>query len=146
MSRSLALDNICLRPARSWGHTEYSLNYHKEFLAKRTGLVPEDADCLKRAYDRFRFDFLFVNNDGLVAWDKGRLTDMGHADYAADGSDQRPPRPCPFSTPEEVWAFDAVEEYGLPDFNEQVAAYENQARLLRNTYPNQLCTGGYYKT
>ncbi len=71
---------------------------------------------------------------------------MGHAVYAADGSDRRQPTECPFQSVEEVWAFDAVEEYGLPDFDQQVHAYEQSIRTSRETCPNQLTTGGYYKT
>lgn len=72
----------------------------------------------------------------------GGATDMGHAEYAANGSDRSNAMECPFGTPEEVWAFDAVGEYGLPDFNEQVAAYEQSLQDARKRYPNQLITGG----
>lgn len=71
---------------------------------------------------------------------------MGHAKYAADAGDKRPPNVCPFETAEEVWDFDAVSEYGLPDFDEQVAAYEQIVQNDRQNYPDQLITGGYYKT
>ena len=147
MSRETALDNIHLRPTSRWGHTEYSLEYHGAYLAKHTGLAPEDSGLVPRAYDRFAFDFLWSTNDGLIDWGKaGRVTDMGHASYAADGSDQRAPAECPFKTPEEVWAFDAVEEYGLPDFDKQVEAYEKTIQDARARVPGQLKTGGYYKT
>jgi hypothetical protein len=71
---------------------------------------------------------------------------MGHASYALNGSDQTRPHECPFKDPEEVWAFDAVGEYGLPDFDEQVLAYENVIRKANADFPGQLTTGGYYKT
>lgn len=147
MSRTIALDNIFLRPSPRWGHTEYSLAYHKDYLAKRTGLPSDSAELLRRAYSRFQFDFNWSNNDGLIDWGKtGRTTDMGHASYASDGSDQTSPKQCPFTDVEEVWAFDAVSEYGLPGFDEQVLAYENTIRQARNEFPEQLTTGGYYKT
>jgi len=83
----------------------------------------------------------------MTDWDAaGRTTDMGHASYAADGSDQRQSAASPFRTVEEVWEFDAVEEYGLPDFDEQVEAYERIVQDGRQQYPNQLSTGGYYRT
>jgi hypothetical protein len=47
---------------------------------------------------------------------------------------------------EEVWDFDPVAEYGLPSFEEQVAAYEELNRAARESHPLQLTTGGYYKT
>ena len=48
MSIEVALDNIYLEPADTWAHTEYSLDYHKEYLAKRTGLAPDGAELLPR--------------------------------------------------------------------------------------------------
>jgi hypothetical protein len=147
MSRLTALDNIWLRPAERWGHTEYSFGYHQEYLAKRLGLSPDEPDLMRKAHDHFQFDFIWRTNHGLIDWAAtGRTTDMGHASYELTGNDQRPPKPCPFSSPDEVWAFDAVSEYGLPDFDEQVKAYENAVKQARDYYPGQLTTGGYYRT
>jgi hypothetical protein len=147
MSKQTALDNICLKPTGRWGHTEYSLDYHTSYLARKTGLLPDDPNLGRAANDLFAFDFLWSTNDGLVQWSKrGRTCDMGHAAYAADASDQREASQSPFHSAEEVWAFDAVSEYGLPDFDEQVAAYERQIEQARKECPNQLVTGGYYKT
>ncbi|MFC1671986.1 uroporphyrinogen decarboxylase family protein [Planctomycetota bacterium] len=147
MSRQIALDNIRLAPSARWGHTEYSLGYHKNYLAEKTGLAADDATLMKQAHDLFGFDFIWSTNDGLIDWAAaGRATDMGHAAYAADGSDKRELSESPFRTEHEVWAFDAVEEYGLPDFDEQVAAYEKLVQDARRAYPDQLTTGGYYKT
>jgi hypothetical protein len=145
MSIQTALDNIHLRPTSHWGHTEYSLRYHKDYFSKKTGLATESSDLLPRAYDQVKLDFNWSSNDGLIDWKRaGRITDMGHASYAADSSDQRSPIACPFNTAEEVWEFDAVKEYGLPDFNEQVKAYEDSIRQARREYPNLLTPGGYY--
>jgi len=147
MSIQTALDNISLRTTSHWGHTEYSLGYHKEYLSKHTGLAPDDPGLMRQAHDTFGFDFIWNTNDGLVNWGKsGRVTDMGHASYAADASDQRCSAESPFKTMEEVWAFNAVDEYGLPDMDEQVQAYEQKVQQSRQTFPNQLTTGGYYKT
>lgn len=147
MSRQIALDNIHLRPSARWGHTEYSLEYHGPYLAARTGLSETDGQLIPRAYERFAFDFLWSTNDGLVNWSKvGRTTNMGHAAYAADASDQKEAHASPFRTPEEVWAFDAVAEYGMPDFQAQVDAYQSQLDKARQRCPGQLTTGGYYKT
>ena len=147
MSRQTALDNIFLRPSSRWSHTEYSLEYHKDYLARKLGVPADDPGLNLKAYQHFAFDFLWSVNDGLVDWSaKGRVTDMGHAVYAADGSDKHEPKSSPFTSEEEVWAFDAVEEYGLPDFDAQVKAYEESIRAARKSCPNQLSTGGYYKT
>lgn len=147
MSIAVALDNICLRSSARWAHTEYSLEYHGDYFAGRTGLAAQAPDLLRRGYDRCGLDFIWSTNDGLVDWGRaGRITDMGHAAYAADAGDQRPPAESPFRTVEEVWEFDAVEEYGLPAFAEQVGAYERHVQEARRLFPNQLTTGGYYKT
>jgi hypothetical protein len=71
---------------------------------------------------------------------------MGHASYAADSSDQREPVDSPFKDDTDVWAFDAVAEYGLPEFDELVAYYERRLADARRDFPNQLITGGYYRT
>jgi len=147
MSIQTALDNISLKPSARWGHTEYSLVYHHDYLERCTGLAWNDSGLMRCVHDRFAFDFNWSTNDGLVNWDKaGRVPDMGHAAYAADGSDQTAPAASPFKSTEEVWAFDAVGEYGLPGVEEQVRAYENQIRRAREKFPEQLTTGGYYKT
>lgn len=147
MSQIVAMDNICLRPSARWAHTEYSLEYHKAYVAARTGRSPDDAEFHRQAYDRFAFDFRWNTNDGMVDWWKaGRMTDMGHAAYAVDGSDQRAPSPCPFRRVEDVWEFDAVAEYGLPDPDRQVQDYEARVQRERARFPDQLTTGGYYRT
>jgi hypothetical protein len=147
MSRQTALDNIALKPTARWGHTEYSLEYHRPYLAAKTGLPESHESLIPCAYDRFAFDFLWSTNDGMISWEKtGRTTDMGHASYAADGSDQTAPVKSPFQTAEEVWAFDAVAEYGLPVFEDQVNAYEHQVQQARVNRPNQLVIGGVYRT
>lgn len=71
---------------------------------------------------------------------------MGHAAYAGDGGDQRESVACPFNDPEEVWAFDPVKEYGLTPFAELVAGYEKAHTEKQSAFPNQVCTGGYYKS
>ena len=148
MSRQLALDTIALKPVARLAHTEYSLEYHQAYITRVAGVAADDPTRMRRFYKAWDYDFFWSVNDGLNGdWGRlGRSTDMGHAVYAADGSDQRNPQTSPFSEPEEVWAFDAVAEYGLPDFAAQVAAYEAQAQSARVKSPDQLTTGGYYKT
>lgn len=148
MSRELALAAINCQAAPRIAHTEYSLGYHPNYVQAKTGLSPSDPQAFRRLYELWEIDFNWSTNDGLHGdWaSRGRATDMGHAVYAADGSDMRPPQECPFKSIEEVWAFDPAAEYGLPDFAEQVAAYEKQMQEARTAWPDQLTTGGYYKT
>ncbi|MCX6984411.1 MAG: hypothetical protein NT118_06605, partial [Lentisphaerae bacterium] len=138
MSRKLAMDNISLTSKDGFAHTEYSLDYH-ETLKKKFNVA-----SLNNAFD---LDFLFYVNDGPVNWRKnGRVTDMGHAVYAENGSDERQPVVCPFNDIEEVLEFDPVKEYGLADFKETVKFYEDSYQKIQSGNPEQLITGGYYKT
>jgi hypothetical protein len=148
MSRQLALDTVWLRPTPRLAHTEYSLEYHTDTIRERTGLDPSDPRAIDRFYALCGIDFLWRTNDGLHGdWGRrGRITDMGHAEYAADGSDMRRPQTCPFETTADVWAFDPIREYGLPDFDAQVASYEAIVAEARVRHPDQLVPGGYYKT
>ncbi|MCF7853284.1 MAG: hypothetical protein K9N51_00690 [Candidatus Pacebacteria bacterium] len=147
MSKECALKNLNLESADRWAHTEYSLGYHPQFLEALAGVPEKHPEFSRRWKAALQIDFNFLVNDGLIDWaDTGRVTDMGHAVYAEDGSDKRQAVVCPFQTLEEVWAFDAVEEYGLPDKSEQVAAYEKIVREARENEPEQLTPGGTYKT
>lgn len=137
MSRQIALDTICLRPTPRIAHTEYSMEYHKEYIAK-LGQPFNDA---------WDIDLLWNTNDGPINWgEQGRATDMGHAVYAADGSDLHQAHPCPFLDPEEVYEFDPVREYGIPSHRELVKFYKDSYQRAQADNPNQLVTGGYYKT
>ncbi len=148
MSRQIALDAIHLRPTPRIAHTEYSVSsYHtgiiEATIGKRMGTVEDQ----RRFNDAWDIDLLWGVHDGPVGWgQRGRVTDMGHADYAEGGADRRETVSCPFESPEEVLAFDAVKEYGLPDFGELVRFYEDHYQATCATFPGQLYTGGYYKT
>ena len=148
MSRTVALDNINLRPSSAWGRTEYSMDYHRGLALRLTGLEPGAAGAGRALNDALGFDFCWSTQDGIYDdWlARGRATDMGHAEYAEAGSDRRQPAVSPFRSVEEVWSFDPDAEYGLPSFTDQVKAYERQAVDARLAFPNQLTTGGYYKT
>jgi hypothetical protein len=147
MSRQVALDNIHLRPASHWAHTEYSLNYHDAFVRQATGAADGQPIRYDRMHEVFQIDFCWSTWNALpVPGKQGRRTDMGHAAYAADSSDFTRPHASPFTEPEEVWAFDAVEEYGLPDFDAQVRAFQEACDWARQSCPDQLSTGGYYET
>ena len=148
MSRQIALDTIWLKPTWRLAHTEYSLKYHTEYIRNKTGLDPSAPMAIRHFYELWGMDLIWFTNDGLHGnWAQyGRNTNMGHAKYAANGSDMQKAKECPFASVEEVWSFDAVKEYGLPDAGEQVAAYERIVQNARENNPEQLVTGGYYKT
>ena len=135
MSREIGMDTICLRPTPRLAHTEYSMNYHKSYLEKLDRPIAE----------AWEFDFLWSVNNGPLNWaEHGRVTDMGHASYAADGSDQRQPATCPFEDVEEVYEFDPFAEYGIPGHDELVAYYDDWYRQAQADNPEQVVTGGRY--
>lgn len=140
MSYQIGMDCIHLRGGPRLGHTEYCSNdaLRRHVAANDPTLPFEDA---------LDTDLIWSTNDGPVGWEKrGRVTDMGHADFLEGGVDRREPKPSLFKSPEEVWAFDAVKEYGLPDFAELVAYYQKSYDDGQKHFANQVFTGGYYKT
>jgi hypothetical protein len=148
MSRQLVLDTLALKPVPHFARTEYSLEYHLANFRHAAGTQADASAAARELYAQWGLDFLWTTQDGLRHdWSQwGRCTDMGHAEYASGGGDMRTAQLSPFKTVEDVWAFDAVEEYGLPSLGEQVAAYETWLAEKRRDFPDQLCPGGYYKS
>jgi hypothetical protein len=146
MSRQVAVDTIHLKSVPRLAHTDYSVEYHRDYLSARTGLPVSHSEFRRRSYDFWGMDLCWSTHDGLYGFDRGRQTNMGHAAYASDGSDKVDASDCPFTTEEEIWAFDAVKEYGLPSRKEQIVQYEQSVQANRTNLPDQLVTGGYYKT
>lgn len=146
MSREIAIDAINLKG--KIGHTEYSMEYHIEYIKKITGLSENHNEFYSKFYEIWNYDFLWYTYDGIYGnwFERGRATDMGHAEYAKNGSDKREKKQSPFKDIEDVWSFDPAKEYGFPDFIQQVNEYEKILNELRKKYPKQLITGGYYKT
>jgi len=126
--------------------TEYVDNW--EIVRYFTGKDPrQDWGAWREFNDAIHLDFLWTTDDGPVPWGHGgRTTNMGHAVYVEDGSDYRPVQPSPFESADEVLAFHAVKEYGLPDFEELVGYYEQSYQDRQAANPNQVVTGGYYNT
>lgn len=149
MSYARALAAIHLDMPDRVPHTEYVS--HWELVRHLTGLDPNDPQQRDEAWRRFYvaadYDFLWLNNDGPIPWEqRGRTTDMGHAEWLEDGSDRRDIVASPFRTVEEVLAFDAAEEYGLPDFDSLVAHFRTVHAHQQEANPDLLVPGGYYKT
>jgi len=136
VSYQIGIDTLHLRPTPRLAHTEYCSN---EAIVRHIG-AERFADWMER-------DFLWASNDGPIEWGKaGRVTDMGHAEFLEGGRDKRDTIYCPFRSVEEVWAFDAVEEYGLPPFDELVRYYERAYQEAQAANPEQVFPGGYYRT
>ena len=155
MSYQIGMDTILLRNTPRLAHTEYCSNDAlRRHLNGRVGQMGPAEQMTSTGPggavsfdDLWNLDLLWSTNDGPVGWaERGRCTDMGHADFLEGGVDRRQPKPCPFHEPEEVWAFDAVKEYGLPDFASLVKFYQQCHADGQRNSPNQVVTVGYYKT
>ena len=145
MSRQLALDTINLKPTSRLAHTEYLS--HDALFRKVSGEKELSREVERKFLDAWGIDFIWSVDDGPVPWHKrGRVTDMGHAVYTEDGRDMRDNHKSPFASPDEVLSFNAVDEYGLPDFDELVKYYQTTWSEKQAFFKNQLVTGGYYKT
>jgi len=146
MSYEIGMAAMRLQAAERLAHTEYLSNY--ALIRAVTGKDPQkDATAWREFNDAWELDVLWCTNDGPVDWSqRGRVTDMGHAEFLEGGIDRRDTVVCPFRTVEEVLEFDAVEEYGLPALDELAAYYEQSYQAGQAANPNQVYTGGYYKT
>ena len=146
MSYEIGMAALRRDPAARLAHTEYCSNY--ALVRAVTGRDPRtDTDAWQAFHEAWDIDFLWSTNDGPVPWEqRGRVTDMGHAEFLEGGIDRRETVTCPFASVEQVWAFDAVAEYGLPDSGELVDYYEERYRSGRADHPEQVFPGGYYKT
>jgi hypothetical protein len=101
--------------------TEYSAESHWDLVQTITGISVSSSspDKLKRAASQ---EFIRIWNYDLI-WSVipfedtfGTVrTDMGHAEYAADGTDYNNKVTCPFKTVEDVLRFDPFEAYGKID-------------------------------
>lgn len=160
MAYQIGLNALHLRPTPRIAHTEYcsndALKRHLGARGVSVAVTGQDFggrnltanENAPRFEDLWDVDFIWHTDDGPIPWSaRGRVTDMGHGDFLEGGVDVRPSQPSPFKDIEEVFAFDAVKEYGLPDIAGLVAHYENRyQRARRESYPNQVYTGGYYRT
>ena len=157
MSYEIGIETIHLRPTPRLAHTEYCSNaaLMRALDVRGSRLGPAEqrflddtrVDSRPLFEDVWEIDFIWSTDDGPIPWaERGRVTDMGHADFLEGGVDRRDPRPSPFTDPDEVLAFDAVAEYGLPDRDELRAYYATSWGKKQSDFPHQVCTGGYYKT
>ncbi len=145
MSYQIGIDALNLRPSWRLAHTEYCSNAALKRVV--TGLADDDPRCEGEFAQRWELDFIWSTNEGPEPWEtRGRVTDMGHAEFLEGGVDWRQPKPSPFRNVEEVLSFDAVAEYGLTDYGKLVSYYTESYRRAQAYYPDAVFTGGYYQT
>ena len=145
MSYQIGIDCINLKPSRRLAHTEYCSNDALRRTIRKTQESEGKASPLSLE-NYWDMDLLWVTNDGEDWAKRGRLTDMGHADFLEGGVDRREAKQSPFTDVEEIWAFDAVKEYGLPEASALVKELDEWHRTNQAANPNQVFTAGYYKT
>jgi hypothetical protein len=132
--------------------TEYSAASHWELVNAVTGskVTPESTGeeqaAAKSAFAKaWNYDYwwsVLIGSGDLAAC----RTDMGHAEYAAGGVDRRDTVSCPFSSPEEVLAFNAMETYGVPDHAALVKRFEDHYRENCGQFPETMNSTGIYIT
>jgi len=145
MSYQIGIDALNLRPTPRLAHTEYC--DHAPLRRTVTGMNEASTERERLFMDKWEYDFIWNTNDGPEPWEgRGRTTDMGHAEFMEGGVDRREPKESPFRTVEDVLAFDAVAEYGLTNFTKLRDYYQNTYDYARNMFPEQVFTGGYYRT
>jgi len=148
MSYEIGISTLKLQPCERLARTEYCDHY--PLVRQVTGMDPLKSPQAWRLFnDAWNLDFIWNTYEGMNNWGKGgrgRITDMGHAEFMEGGIDRRNTVTCPFNTVDEVLAFNAVEEYGLDDLNELTADYESHYQSGQSTYLNQVYTGGHYNT
>jgi hypothetical protein len=133
--------------------TEYSVDiYHFDLIKAVTGIdVSEDSDSdLKaRASSEFakawNYDIIWstlIYNEAFG----DMCTRMGHAEYASKGSDFDNKLNCPFTSPEQVLAFDPWQAYRAIDKAQTVKRFEDhyKANCLKN--PDAVNMTGIYIT
>lgn len=143
MSYEIGMQAIRLEMPERVAHTEYCS--HPLLVKAVTGRDPrQDPTAWSDFYRSAGYDLHWVTNDG-PGWE-GRQTNMGHAEFQQDGVDYDPNVCCPFHTPEDVLGFDPAAEYGIPGIDERAAFFEESYTAGQSAHPEQIFTGGYYKT
>jgi len=144
MSYEIGIDTIHLRPTPRLAHTEYCSD--TPLIRAVTG-DPEAGGMFDRRFcEAWRIDMDWSTHHGPLHYKDGRTTDMGHAEFLEGGVDLRQPQASPFTDPEQVLEFDAVEEYGLHPFDELVTALDSHWKHVQGERDDIVHTGGYYTT
>lgn len=133
-------------------HTEYSIERHWEVVKRVTGIevgphspAEEQSRASLALMKAWNFDFRW--NTYVSGQIFGSLhTDMGHAEYEADGVDRRDTIYCPFKTVEEVLSLDFYETYGTIDRQEWKRLFEENYRQNTAETPFQVTMTGIYTT
>ena len=135
--------------------TEYSVEtYHYDLIKRVTGIEvsdkssPEEKSVARQAFTKaWSYDFSF-GIWGYTVYDLAdkKRTRMGHAEYAANGSDMDSKLDCPFKTVEDVLSFDPFETYGKLDKQWLIKNFEQNYRDNLDRTPDCATSSGTYAT
>ncbi len=132
--------------------TEYSAEGHWDLVKAVTGMnvsVDSDDPLKKKARQAFMeaWNYDFVWRVLIGSPEMGEMcTKMGHAEYAAGGTDYSDEVTCPFKDPDDVLAFDPLETYGQKDKKELIARFEADYKSACEEAPNAVNMTGIYIT
>lgn len=155
MSREIGMAALRLEAPPRVARTEYSFLNHWDLIEAETGIAcseaapPEEQDRARTALlERWAYDFhwdVLVRAESYLA-PRGRITDMGHAEYAAGGVDRRNASRCPFEDPEDFLELDFEEEYGTHAHADLVRAFNEHYAWNCARFPDAACMTGIYIT
>ncbi len=152
MSFSDGMAALRLEAPATIPRTEYSAETHWALVSRVTG-IPVDEQSSPEEQTRARDAFVRAWNYGMVwnVWVHEQIfgdlhTRMGHAVYAAGGVDYDTRVSCPFSSVEEVLAFDPVQAYGPVDQKAVIAALNADYASARQHFPDAVTMTGSYVT
>ena len=132
--------------------TEYSAETHWDLIRAVTGIEVGPHDSVEKqaqASSAFRkaWDYDLVWSILLHCQELDACrTDMGHAEYAAGGTDRRDTVQCPFSDPDEVLAFRPMEVYGPCDIAKTTRRFEEDYAKQCRLTPDAVNMTGIYIT
>ncbi len=132
--------------------TEYSASVHWELVKAVTGIdvsVESPPEIQIRAEREFvkawNYDFVWSTLIGAQVFGEKR-TSMGHAVYAAGGTDWDENIFSAFKEPEEVLAFDPWEAFGPIDKSDAAKVFEQHYQAQVAAYPDTVNMTGIYIT
>lgn len=132
--------------------TEYSAHAHWPLVQRVTGIAVDEhspAEVQIRASQAFMraWDYCMMWNTDIYRDIFGdKITDMGHAVYAAGGVDYRDHVTQLFDDPEDVFTYDLFEEHGTPDVSAIVRRFDERLDEQNRLYPDCVTMNGIYVT
>ena len=143
---------ICNQASDRIPRTEYGVEGNLELLTAVTGVEITGGETREEAVRRFvqQWDYslnwhVTVSRETILAAG-GRVTDMGHAVFASDGSDFTAETSVAYPDIEEAIRLRPSEEYTFFPRRELVERFERDYAEVQRRYPGVLSTAGVYTT